>query len=72
MEPYYPFILAALFGFILLAFLLLTPVYLFLDREEKASRHWTEEALARRLESKSGGGRADDHAKAENDNQPGL
>lgn len=49
MEPYYPIILLALFGFILLAFLLLAPVYFFLDREEKASRHWTEEAIARRL-----------------------
>lgn len=35
-------------GFIAVAFLLLFPVYRFLNREERASREWTDDAIARR------------------------
>ncbi len=35
-------------GFALLAFVLLTPVFLFLKKEERLSREWTDEALAER------------------------
>ena len=38
----------ALFGFFLLAAILLVPAYLFLRREKKVSEQWTPEALARR------------------------
>lgn len=48
MGEYLPYILLAFFGFILLAYLLLAPVYRFLQREEKASREWTKESIARR------------------------
>ncbi len=42
-------ILVTLFGFAAIAFALLAPVYFFLDREEEASKRWTEEALAERM-----------------------
>lgn len=48
MDEYTPFILATFFGFILLAYLLLAPVYRFLHREEEASKKWTRETLAKR------------------------
>jgi hypothetical protein len=35
-------------GFVTLAAILLVPVYRFLNREERKSRDWTEEALAAR------------------------
>ena len=35
-------------GFVALAFVLLFPVYRFLNREEKAEKAWTPEAIARR------------------------
>ena len=41
-------IILALLGFLALAALVLTPVYLFLKREEKASTQWTDEELAAR------------------------
>jgi hypothetical protein len=41
-------IVMALVGFFLLAAVLLIPVYLFLQREKRASEQWTPEALARR------------------------
>lgn len=45
----YPLIIVVtLIGFLLLAFILLAPVYRFLQREEEASQQWTDEALARR------------------------
>lgn len=48
MSGYDAVIIATLAGFLLLAYLLLAPVYRFLKREERASRDWTPEALARR------------------------
>jgi len=42
-------ILLALVGFFLLATVLLVPIYLFLQREKKASERWTPEAMARRM-----------------------
>ena len=42
-------IVIALVGFFVLAAVLLVPVYIFLQREKKASEQWTPEALARRL-----------------------
>lgn len=52
MDAYYTVvILAALIGFLLLAALLLVPVYRFLKREEAASEQWTREALRRRAEA---------------------
>lgn len=41
-----------LIGFAALAALLLVPVYLFLKREEQASKRWTREALQQRLREK--------------------
>jgi hypothetical protein len=35
-------------GFVTLAAILLVPVYRFINREERRSSEWTEEALARR------------------------
>jgi hypothetical protein len=56
MNTYYAFIIAAtLIGFCGLAWLLLAPIWRFLDREEKASERWTEEALARRRRRQSNG-----------------
>ena len=43
-------IILTLVCFLTLAALLLIPVYLFLRREEQASKKWTRERLARRLE----------------------
>ena len=42
-------VVIALIGFFLLAAVLLVPVYLFLQREKRASEQWTPEALARRV-----------------------
>jgi hypothetical protein len=39
--------IAATIGFFILAFLLLFPVWRFLNREEEVSRHWTREEIAR-------------------------
>ena len=43
-------IVLTLVCFLTLAALLLVPIYLFLQREEQASKKWTRERLARRLE----------------------
>lgn len=57
MSGYDAVIIATLAGFLLLAYLLLAPVYRFLKREERASRDWTAESLARRTyDAKSGNG----------------
>lgn len=48
-------ILLTLFGFLLVAYILLAPVYRFLKREEEASRHWTKEALAKRMQEQPPG-----------------
>ena len=47
-DSIYLIIAAAFFGFLALALLLLVPVYRFLTREERASRDWTDDAVARR------------------------
>jgi hypothetical protein len=54
--------IAAAVGFMLLAFVLLYPVWRFLNREEEVSRHWTAETLARNnyLTPQGGDGAADD------------
>jgi hypothetical protein len=39
--------IAATVGFFILAFLLLYPIWRFLNREEEVSRHWTPEEIAR-------------------------
>ena len=49
MDFYTVLIVATLLGFSLLAYMLLWPVYKFLDREQEASEKWTEDALAKRL-----------------------
>ena len=55
MDLYTVVIVVTLVGFFLLAFILLAPVYLFLKREERASKHWTKESLARRYREQSPG-----------------
>lgn len=54
--------LAAIIGFVLLAFLLLYPVYRFIRREETASRKWTHDEIARatRRQRHGGDGKAPD------------
>ena len=49
MSGYFPLILATLFGFLLLAYLLLAPVSNFLDREQEASKEWTPDRVAERI-----------------------
>ena len=49
MDFYTVLIFVTLIGFGLLAFVLLWPVHQFLDREQEASKQWTQEALAQRL-----------------------
>jgi hypothetical protein len=45
---YFSIIVATLVGFCTLAWLLLAPIWRFLDREQEVSQQWTKEALARR------------------------
>ena len=47
-SSYYIAIALAFFGFVALAFILLFPVYRFLQREEKQSEQWTRSSLAER------------------------
>ena len=62
MSSYDAIILAALFGFFLLAYVLLAPVYRFLKREEQISKQWTPEALAERMyETRSKNGKGKEH-----------
>src|SRR5690606_9698632 len=49
MDEYGLIIVLALIGFIVVAALVLYPVYKFLLRQEEISRDWTEEKLAERL-----------------------
>ena len=49
MSGYFPLILATLVGFALLAYLLLAPVYKFLEREQEASQEWTPDRVAERI-----------------------
>lgn len=56
MDTYYLLIvIATLVGFCGLAYLLLAPIWRFLDREEKVSDQWTKEALARRRRRQGNG-----------------
>lgn len=48
--------IAAIIGFLLLAVLLLYPVYRFIRREEDASRKWTPEEIARQARRQPHGG----------------
>lgn len=47
MGPYFPIIVLTTVLFLLLAAVLLVPVYRFLKREEEASKRWTKESLDR-------------------------
>lgn len=49
MEEYIVIILLTFFGFALLAFMLLAPVYVFLRRERKLGDQYTEEILGSTL-----------------------
>lgn len=69
MSSYTAVILASLFGFIFLAYILLAPVNRFLKREEQISKDWTPEALAaraRRVASGNGEPTEDDAAALKN------
>lgn len=52
MSSYNFLILATLVGFFILAYMLLAPVYRFLEREQQASKEWTPERIAERLEER--------------------
>lgn len=52
MDGYLLVIIATLIVFFLLAALLLVPVYRFLDREQQASKAWTPEKIAERLQQR--------------------
>lgn len=47
-DSIYLIIALTFFGFLALAALLLVPVYRFLTREERSSRDWTDDAIAKR------------------------
>lgn len=49
MDSYDLLILATLIGFFALAYMLLAPVYKFLEREKQASKEWTPERIAEKL-----------------------
>lgn len=52
MGGYTLLIVGTLIGFILLAVLLLAPVHFFLEREKEASKEWTPEKIAERLQKR--------------------
>lgn len=56
MSDYTLIIILTLVGFLLLAAILLVPVYLFLRREEDASERWTDEEVAKRSRQRSTNG----------------
>lgn len=63
LDNVYWVIFGAVVGFLVLAFLLLYPVFRFINREEKASRAWTPDEIARaarRHRHGGDGGEADD------------
>ncbi|NBC18528.1 MAG: hypothetical protein GVY18_14575 [Bacteroidetes bacterium] len=64
MDFYTVVIILTLLGFLLLAALLLVPVYLFLKREERASQRWTKDVLARRSQRETSSNGASDGAGA--------
>lgn len=63
-------IILTLVGFFLLAALLLVPVYRFLDREEEASKRWTEDRLAERLRERRSASNGTDEPSASEDSTP--
>ncbi len=48
-------IAGSIVGFLILAFILLYPVHRFLNREEHASRTWTQDEIARRQQRRGDG-----------------
>ena len=66
MDMYYlVIIVGTLVGFCALAWLLLAPIWRFLDREEKVSDQWTKDVLARRRRRQENG-----HGNGHGDNRP--
>lgn len=65
MGEYSVLILVTLVGFIGLAYILLAPVYRFLDREQEASKRWTPERIAERLREREAS-----HNGTESDDMP--
>ena len=61
----YLVVAATFIGFVSLAFVLLYPVYRFLNREERVSRDWTPDAVARRQRPDAGTGASGDGAPAD-------
>jgi hypothetical protein len=71
MDYYTVIVILTLLGFLLLAALLLVPVYLFLKREEHASQRWTKDVLGRRSRREaSSNGSADGAGAPANRPQP--
>jgi len=50
-------------GFMILAAILLVPVYRFLKREEQVSSHWTAEELQRQLDARKAADRSSQQAE---------
>ena len=59
----YLVVAATFVGFVSLAFILLYPVYRFLNREERVSKEWTPDAVARRQRPDAGTGASGDGAQ---------
>jgi len=70
MGSYSLLILATLVGFFALAYVLLAPVYRFLEREQQASKEWTPERIAERLEERRASSNGAD--ESEDSEQEGL
>ena len=62
-------ILGSVVGFLLLAFVLLYPVFRFINREEEASRSWTPNQIARR-QQRRGDGDAAGHPEISGERPP--
>jgi hypothetical protein len=65
MDEYGLIIVLALIGFIVVAALVLYPVYKFLLRQEEISRDWTEEKLAERLSKRKSGSNGEETREEE-------
>lgn len=65
MDEYGLIIVLALIGFIVVAALVLYPVYKFLLRQEEISRDWTEENLAERLSKRKSGSNGEETREEE-------
>ena len=73
MSGYVVLILATLVGFFALAYALLAPVYSFLEREQQASKEWTPERIAERLQERrasTNGADGAEEEKEEADDEP--